>query len=176
LIDNRLLINEYCPTHQNSRLLPKTTTMKSPFLILSIILLAACSESNDSSEITTYNNIQIELPNQNLNFKNGTVELEKGYLKENGTLIFPTLKMTPNQNGEQLSVAIKWELYNEQGHLFASLMSDKFTAEKSVFGTGIKTFEVKKKIPTGFLKNVNSIKAKVLETTVSKKNFAAWAW
>jgi len=172
----RLLINEYCRSHHKPRLLPSKITMKNLLLLSCLLILAACSESSYSSEITNYNNIQVEVTNQKFDFKNGVVELDKGYLNENETLIFPTLKMTPNQDGEPLSVAIKWELFNEQGLMFASLMSDKFTAEKGVFTSGAETFEVVKKVPEAFLKNIKSIKAKVLETKVCRKNFAAWAW
>jgi len=150
--------------------------MKNLLLLSCLLILAACSEPTYSSEITSYNNVQVEVANQKFKFKNGVVELDKGYLQENGTLIFPNLKMTPNQDGEQLSIAIKWELYNKQGQMFASLMSDKFTAEQGIFDSGKKTFSVKKKVPTGFLKNVKSIKAKVFETKVCRKDFAAWVW
>lgn len=150
--------------------------MKNLIIITLLTVVASCTEANYSSELPNNSNVVVELPVQKQNFKNGTVEMEKGYLSKEGILICPNLTINATESGEPFSVAIKWELYNEQGQLFASLMSDKCTVEKGVFDSGTKIFEVTKKVPDSFLPNVKSIKAEVLETNVDRNDFAAWLW
>lgn len=150
--------------------------MKNLIFITLLTVVASCTEASYSSEFPINSTVAITLPTQKQNFKNGTVEMEKGYLSKEGTLICPNLTINATQSNEPLSVAIKWELYNEQGQLFASLMSDKCTVEKGFFDSGTKIFEVTKKVPDSFLPNVKSIKAEVLETNVDRNDFAAWVW
>ena len=150
--------------------------MKNLTLIIFLIVFTSCTEKDYTSELQVESNITVELKNKSIEFKNGTVEMEKGYLLKEGILICPNLTINATQSREPLSVAIKWELYNEQGQLFASLMSDKYTAEKGIFNSGTKTFEVTKKVPEAFLSKIKSIKAKVLETNVDRNDFAAWLW
>ena len=154
----------------------KKNAMKNLIFISFLTLVASCTEANYSSESPNNQNVVVELPAQKHNFKNGTVEMKKGYLSKEGTLICPNLTINDTESGRPLSVAIKWELYNNQGKLFASLMSDKCTAEKGVFDSGTKTFEVTKKVPEAFLSKIKFIKAKVVEAAISRQEFASWAW
>ena len=150
--------------------------MKNLIFITFLMVLAACTEVDYSSELPNESDVSVELENKNIEFKNGIVEIEKGFLSKDGSLICRNLTINATNAGRPFSVAVKWELYNEQGHLFASLMSDKYTAEKGVFDSGTKTFEVTKKVPEAFLSKIKFIKAKVVEAKISRQEFASWAW